>query len=101
MRLNHPFLNLLRLGQYLVSLTVLYGCQTTIPAPAKLDRIPALPQDPLIQTYMNHNEAAEYTERDRSITRSGDNLEQIIIDNINSAQTSLHINILQRVMPTY
>ena len=99
MRLNHPFLNSLRLGQYLVTFTVLYGCQTAIPSPAKLDRIPALPQDPLIQTYMNHNEAAEYTERDRSITRSGDNLEQIIIDGINSAQTSIQIAVQEFRLP--
>ena len=73
----------LRLGRWVFSLTALLtaictltislsGCQTAIPAPAKLDRIPALPQDPLIQTYMNHNEAVEYTELDRPITRSGD-----------------------------
>ena len=103
MRLNQHFLNKLRLGRWRVSLTVLltglYGCQTAIPAPAKLDRIPALPQDLLIQTYMNHNEAAEYTELDRSITRSGDNLEQIIIDGINSAQTSLQIAVQEFRLP--
>ena len=103
MRLNQHFLNKLRLGRWRVSLTVLltglYGCQTAIPAPAKLDRIPALPQDPLIQTYMNHNEAAEYTELDRPITRSGDNLEQIIIDGINSAQTTLQIAIQEFRLP--
>ena len=103
MRLNQHFLNKLRLGRWRVSLTVLltglYGCQTAIPAPAKLDRIPALPQDPLIQTYMNHNEAAEYTELDRPITRSGDNLEQIIIDGINSAQTTLQIAVQEFRLP--
>ena len=103
MRLNQHFLNKLKLGRWRVSLTVLltglYGCQTAIPAPAKLDRIPALPQDPLIQTYMNHNEAAEYTELDRPITRSGDNLEQIIIDGINSAQTTLQIAVQEFRLP--
>ena len=103
MRLNQHFLNKLKLGRWRVGLTVLltglYGCQTAIPAPAKLDRIPALPQDPLIQTYMNHNEAAEYTELDRPITRSGDNLEQTIIDGINSAQTTLQIAIQEFRLP--
>lgn len=94
------------LGRWIFSLTAVYGlttsisgCQTAIPAPAKLDRIPALPQDPLIQTYMNHNEAAEYTELDRPITRSGDNLEQIIIDGINSAQTSVQIAVQEFRLP--
>ncbi len=100
----------LRLGRWVFSLTALLtaictltislsGCQTAIPAPAKLDRIPALPQDPLIQTYMNHNEAVEYTELDRPITRSGDNLEQIIIDGINSAQTRLQIAVQEFRLP--
>lgn len=103
MRLNQHFLNELKLGRWRVGLTVLltglYGCQAATPAPAKLDRIPALPQDPLIQTYMNHNEAAEYTELDRPITRSGDNLEQIIIDGINSAQTTLQIAVQEFRLP--
>lgn len=103
MRLNQHFLNKLKLGRWRVGLTVLltglYGCQAATPAPAKLDRIPALPQDPLIQTYMNHNEAAEYTELDRPITRSGDNLEQIIIDGINSAQTTLQIAVQEFRLP--
>lgn len=52
-----------------------------------------LPQDPYIQVYFNQNQAegANYTDPYRNISRPGDNLEQIIIDTIHSAKTSVDI----------
>ncbi|MGI0483458.1 phospholipase D-like domain-containing protein [Geminocystis sp. CENA526] len=65
----------------------LNGCQNP---PQKL---PPLPQDSAIQVYFNHNQAQgkEYLEPYRNIVRHGDNLEAIMIEAINSANTSLDI----------
>jgi phosphatidylserine/phosphatidylglycerophosphate/cardiolipin synthase-like enzyme len=55
--------------------------------------LPVLPQDPFIQVYFNHNQAknAEYVEPYRQFKRQGDNLENIIIEQINSANFSIDI----------
>ncbi len=60
-----------------------------------------LPQDPLIQVYFNHNEAqgARYTDPYRQVSRQGDNLEQIIIDTINSAQKSIDVAVQELRLP--
>ncbi|WP_017295472.1 phospholipase D-like domain-containing protein [Geminocystis herdmanii] len=68
-------------------LLFLNGCQNQ---PQKL---PPLPQDSAIQVYFNYNQAQgkEYLETYRNIVRHGDNLEAVIIEQINSANTSLDI----------
>ncbi|MGC1246038.1 MAG: phospholipase D-like domain-containing protein [Spirulinaceae cyanobacterium] len=67
----------------------------------KSDRPPPLPQDTFIQAYFNHNQAqvANYQEPYRKITRPGDNLEQVIIDTINSAQSSIDIAVQELRLP--
>lgn len=52
-----------------------------------------------IRAYFNHNELANYTEPYRGITRSGDNLEQIIIDQIKTAKSTLDIAIYDIDLP--
>lgn len=52
-----------------------------------------------IRAYFNHNESTSYTEPYRGITRSGDNLEQIIVDTIQSARSSLDIAIYDIDLP--
>jgi competence ComEA-like helix-hairpin-helix protein len=66
-----------------------------------LSQLPPLPQDQAIQAYFNHNEAkgAKYREPYRKIKRSGDNLEQIMIDAINSAQSTLDIAVQELRLP--
>ncbi len=59
------------------------------PTPASLQ--PPLPQDPLIQVYFNHSQSALYTEPYRQQERLGDDLEQVIVDAIASAQTSVDV----------
>ena len=48
-----------------------------------------LPQDPLIQVYFNQSQASEYQETDRPLKRSGDDLEALVVEAIESAQSSV------------
>jgi competence ComEA-like helix-hairpin-helix protein len=65
------------------------------------DRPPPLAQDPQIEVYFNHNQArgADYTDPYRDITRPGDNLEQVVIDKINSAQVSIDLAVQELRLP--
>lgn len=58
-----------------------------------------LPQDPFVQVYTNHEPAASYTDPYRNITRSGDNLEQIIVDAISSAQSTVDVAVQELRLP--
>jgi competence ComEA-like helix-hairpin-helix protein len=63
--------------------------------------VQALKQDPYVQVFFNHDRAggAEYTDPYRNIKRSGDNLEQIIIDEINSATSNIDIAVQEFRLP--
>lgn len=65
----------------------------------QLQQVPALPQDPLIQVYLNHNPAATFQEVYRSTTRPGDDLEQIVIDAIQSSRGSLEVAVQELRLP--
>jgi phosphatidylserine/phosphatidylglycerophosphate/cardiolipin synthase-like enzyme len=56
-------------------------------------KLPPLPQDPQIKVYFNHNQSQgkEYLETYRNISRTGDNLEAIIIEEINKATKTIDI----------
>jgi len=58
-----------------------------------------LPQDPLIQVYMNQEVAVTYTEPYRRQTRSGENLEQRIIDVIKTAKTTIEVAVQELRLP--
>lgn len=58
-----------------------------------------LPQDPYVQVYFNQSEASVYTEPYRGKTRFGDNLEQVIVDTINQAQTSIDVAVQELRLP--
>lgn len=58
-----------------------------------------LPQDPYIQVYFNQNQASVYTDPYRQINRYGDDLEQVIVDSINQAQTSIDIAVHELNLP--
>jgi phosphatidylserine/phosphatidylglycerophosphate/cardiolipin synthase-like enzyme len=58
-----------------------------------------LPQDPDIQVYFNHNPAAVYTDPYRQRDRFGDDLEQVLVEAIASAQTSIDIAIHELRLP--
>jgi len=65
----------------------------------QIQQVPALPQDPLIQVYLNHNPATTFQEPYRSTTRPGDDLEQIIIDAVQSSRFSLEIAVQELRLP--
>lgn len=64
-------------------------------------RLKPLPQDPYIQAYFNQNQAegANYLDPYRKISRSGDNLEQMMIETIQTAKNSVDIAIQEFRLP--
>ena len=68
---------------------------------AESQRLPPLPQDPWVRVYMNYNPAqgADYTDPYRQISRPGDDLEQVIIDAIRRAQTSVDLAVQELRLP--
>ena len=75
----------------------LLACQS---API-IERPKPLRQDPQIQAYFNHNPAqgADYRDPYRAIDRPGDNLEQLIIDQINTAQSTIDVAVQEFRLP--
>lgn len=61
--------------------------------------VKALPQDPSLQVYFNQSQVSSYTEPYRQITRSGHDLEQIMIYSINSARESVDVAIQELRLP--
>ncbi len=59
----------------------------------------SLPQDPQIQVYTNHEPASSYTEPYRQVTREGDNLEQVIVDAIASARSTVDVAVQEFRLP--
>ncbi|NEO31055.1 MAG: DUF1669 domain-containing protein [Symploca sp. SIO3C6] len=58
-----------------------------------------LPQDPLVQVYFNRSLATEYKEPYRQLTRSGDDLEKLIVEAITSAQSTVDLAIQELRLP--
>lgn len=81
----------------LLILWFLSACFHTI----ELQRPKPLPQDPSIEVYFNQNQAkgADYKDPYRNIKRPGDNLEQILIDTINTAQSTIDIAVQEFRLP--
>ena len=63
------------------------------------DGPPNLPQDPHIQVFFNHRQTSSYRDSYRRIQRPGDNLEQVIIDAIAQAATSIDIAVQELNLP--
>lgn len=80
----------------LLILSLVTACQTTVP---QIVRPTPLPQDPLIQVYTNHEPASSYTEPYRQQLRDGDNLEQVIIDAISEAQSTVEVAVQEFRLP--
>ncbi len=62
-------------------------------------RLKPLPQDPLVQVYFNHSEASGYTEAYRQQKRTGDDLEQIIVDAIANAKSTVDVAVQELRLP--
>jgi phosphatidylserine/phosphatidylglycerophosphate/cardiolipin synthase-like enzyme len=81
-------LKIIKLSLTIVSyLLILNSCQN------QQKKLPPLPQDSAIQVYFNHDQSRgkEYIDPYRNIKRTGDNLEDVIIEQINTAKSTLDI----------
>lgn len=87
------YIKLLYLFLFLLPLT---SCQQS-----KSDNqtLKPLPQDSSIQVYFNHSQTSEYQEPYREKIRKGDNLEEIIIDTINQAESTIDIAVQELRLP--
>lgn len=79
-----------------VILSALAGCQ---PEPPQVVRPTPLPQDQAIQVFMNHDAAVTYEEPYRHYVRDGANLEQVMIDTIASAHSTIDIAVQELRLP--
>jgi phosphatidylserine/phosphatidylglycerophosphate/cardiolipin synthase-like enzyme len=66
---------------------------------ASVSLLPPLPQDPLIQAYFNHSQASLYTDPYRNQKRLGDDLEQMVIDSIAHARSSIDVAVHEISLP--
>jgi competence ComEA-like helix-hairpin-helix protein len=92
---THPLSSPLTCALFLLT-AGLSACQPDSP---QILRPAPLPQDDQIQVYMNHEPASSYTEPYRQITRNGDNLEQLIIDAIASARSTVDVAVQEFRLP--
>ncbi|MBP0021902.1 MAG: competence protein ComE [Cyanobacteria bacterium SBLK] len=78
---------------------LLCGCQERSLSDG--NRPDPLPQDTFVEVYMNQNQGkgADYTDRYRNITRPGDDLEQVIIDAINGAKSTIDVAVQEFRLP--
>lgn len=60
---------------------------------------PPLPQDPQIQVYFNQAQSASYTDPYRQRQRLGDDLEQVIVEAIATAQVSVDVAVQELTLP--
>lgn len=58
-----------------------------------------LPQDPTIQVYFNYSQAASYTDPYRQQLRLGDDLEQVLVEAIAAAQSTVDVAIQELRLP--
>ncbi|PZV07896.1 MAG: competence protein ComE [Leptolyngbya sp.] len=82
-----------------IGLLLFVGVSSQFRSEATLPTLTPLPQDPYIQAYFNHNQAAVYTDPYRKITRHGDDLEQVVVDAIATAQTSIDVAVHEFSLP--
>lgn len=62
-------------------------------------RLPPLPQDPFVEVYFNHAESGEYVEPYRNQRRAGDDLEELIVDAIASARSTVEVAVQEFRLP--
>lgn len=84
---------------FLVGLLLVLFFQYGLSGKARTSLIAPLPQDPYIQVYFNQVQSAAYSDPYRHIKRHGDDLEQVIIDAIAQAQTSVDVAVQELNLP--
>lgn len=95
-----PKSNWVRLGLlFLLGVLLVIGFTFWKRSNALVPTLAPLPQDPFIQVYFNHSQAAVYREPYRQHDRWGDDLEQVIVETIQSAHSSIDIAIHELHLP--
>ncbi|MBE9141043.1 DUF1669 domain-containing protein [Nodosilinea sp. LEGE 07088] len=82
-----------------LGLLLFVGVSSQFRSEATLPTLDPLPQDPYIRAYFNQNQAATYTDPYRQITRHGDDLEQVMVDAIATAQSSIDVAVQEFSLP--
>ncbi len=77
----------------------LMGSHRPDPGSVKLKRLNPLPQDAAIQVYTNQNPANTFIDGYRQQERFGDDLEQVMIDAINTANRSIDVAVQELRLP--
>jgi phosphatidylserine/phosphatidylglycerophosphate/cardiolipin synthase-like enzyme len=82
-------------GLLFTVLFLLSGCKS------QLSSYKELPQDKDIQVYFNHRETGdrEYTDDYRQVKRTGDNLEEVIINGIKQAESTIDLAVQELQLP--
>ena len=85
----------------LVFIILIFTLNSCGKKPIEQKRTANLKQDNKIKVYFNNNLAkdANYTDSYRNVTRAGDDLEKIIINQINSAQSTIDIAVQELNLP--
>jgi phosphatidylserine/phosphatidylglycerophosphate/cardiolipin synthase-like enzyme len=86
-------------GLFLIGLLLFLGFALRRQSVARVPLLSSLPQDSQIQVYFNHSQAAAYTEPYRQQYRLGDNLEQVAVEAIAAAQTSVDVAMHELNLP--
>lgn len=76
--------------------SILVACQQ---AKTQINRPTPLPQDPFVRVYFNHNQSSEYLEPYRQQRRTGDDLEQVIVDTIVAAKSTVDVAVQELRLP--
>ena len=63
------------------------------------EQLRPLPQDPYVQVFFNQSETSRYQDPYRRRHRSGDNLEQVLLDAINQATVSVDVAVQELNLP--
>lgn len=85
-----------RLCSTLLLVLALSACQRV---QSQIRRPTPLLQDSLVRAYFNHAESAEYTDSYRQVTRPGDDLEQLIVEAIASAESTVDVAVQELRLP--
>lgn len=94
--LHLPTCKLPKLYPAIVLAFFLSACQKAVP---QTQTLTPLPQDPFVQVYFNHAQLSEYIEPYRPQKRSGDNLEQVLVDTINTAKSTVDVAVQELRLP--
>jgi competence ComEA-like helix-hairpin-helix protein len=89
----------IRMALLLCGLSLMTACRRPDAGAVQLKAVEPLPQDADIKVYTNQNPANTFTDRYLSRSRFGDDLEQVIIEAINSASQSIDIAVQELRLP--